>query len=489
VVAFASVAPPLEAQCPDGTPPPCGAQRHARESASASVAVLYFDNLSRDTTDAYLSDGLTEEIIVRLGQISRLDVKSHYLTRLYRGRVLVEPASLGRALGVGFLLTGSIRRDGSRLRVTVELVRAASGAHVWGDTFDRTSDNLLSLPAEIARAVARRITGRLQPQDRAVLARRITVDQAAYDYYLRGNYMFSRFTEPDLRAAIASYRRALSRDSSFALAHSRIAWAWNFLADDYVPPREAYPQARYAAERALAAESSASSLAALVFPTLTLDHDLAAAERMARRAYELNPDLAEASWGMMGVRWAQGRMTDAVAYSRRAWELDTLSSTAAIFHAATLASARRFEDLAAFLPHLRSALPEDETDGMEGLVRLGHGDCVGAVPLLRQSRKNEVRISLVPALVCAGQDTVARTILDSLLAERQRRYLPASILGVAYEALGDLERAFEWLQRAYDESDAVLLLLSAGPYFDGLRRDERFQTLVARAFATPDRRP
>src|SRR6058998_3811538 len=164
----------LTAQCPDGSAPPC---RAARVDAGRkpgvvpnSVAVLYFDNLSRDTADAYLADGLTEDIIVRLGQIERLAVKSRNAVKRFRERAAEDPAVLGRSLGVAYLVSGSVRRAGARLRVTVQLVRAADGLQVWGDVFDRSSGELLSIGEENARAVAAAVAGRLLPAERSRLA-------------------------------------------------------------------------------------------------------------------------------------------------------------------------------------------------------------------------------------------------------------------------------------------------------------------------------
>src|SRR6266851_2493636 len=142
---------PLAAQCPDGSPPPCRPQSTRLPQAPNSVAVLYFDNLSRDTADAYLADGLTEEITARLGQIARLVVKSRNAVRRYRA-VAIAPPTAGRTLGVAHLFSGSIRRAGRRLRVTVELVRAGSGDRLWGDQYDRTDADVLVIEEDVARA-------------------------------------------------------------------------------------------------------------------------------------------------------------------------------------------------------------------------------------------------------------------------------------------------------------------------------------------------
>ena len=188
---------------------------------------------------------------------------------------------------------------------------------------------------------------------------------------------------------------------------------------------------------------------------------------------------------MMAVEWAQGRTAEAANEARRAWERDTLSVVAGMFYAVNLYGARDYDDLEAFLPHLRSSAPESEVRGMEGLLSLGRGDCVAAGPLLAQARKIEARMSLIPALVCAGERERARERLDSLLAERRARYVPASIVAMAYYSLGDKDRAFEWLERAHDERDAFAFFLLTAPYFDLLRGDARFEALLRRIRLPP----
>ena len=149
--------------------------------------MLYFDNLSRDTADAYLADGFTEELIVRLGRIDRITLASRTAVRRYRGRSIDDPQTLGRTLGVTYLVNGSVRRSASRLRVTVELVRASTGLRIWGDQYDRMDADLLAVQAEVAEAVATPIAGRLAPGERASLGARPTQSPAAFDRFLRGN--------------------------------------------------------------------------------------------------------------------------------------------------------------------------------------------------------------------------------------------------------------------------------------------------------------
>lgn len=170
-------------QCPDGSAPPCG-RAVPRAPAATSVAVLYFDNLSRDTSDAYVADGLTEELMTRLGEIERLQVKSRTAVQRYRGRPIDDPVELARALNVAHLVSGTVQQGGGHLRVTVELTRAASGVRVWGQSYERPTTDLMGVEAEIAQAIAEGVGGRLAPAERRSLSARPSRNPEAYDHLM-----------------------------------------------------------------------------------------------------------------------------------------------------------------------------------------------------------------------------------------------------------------------------------------------------------------
>ena len=211
------------AQCPDGTPPPCRSARGVAAPPPSSVAVLYFDNASRDTNDVYLADGLSEEIISRLSGIERLTVRSRFLVRRYRGVALDDPAAVGRALNVSYFVSGTIRRAGGRLRVSAELIRAAGGAQVWGQEFEQSGGDVFAIQEAVAREVATGIVGRLLPAERQTLAVRPTQSAAAYEAFLRGNFHMARRDSAGMRRAITEFETALRLDPSYTDALSRIA--------------------------------------------------------------------------------------------------------------------------------------------------------------------------------------------------------------------------------------------------------------------------
>ena len=476
----ASVRPSF-AQCPDGTPPPCATRTHlAPAPAPNSVAVLYLDNLSRDTADAFLADGLTEEIIIRLNQVPRLDVKSRYEVQRFRGQAAQDPATLGRALRAAYLVTGSVQRVGERVRLRYEVIRAGTRTQVASDVIDRTSSDLLTVESDIAREVATAITGKLLPEERARLARRLTSDPVAYEEYLRGlQALNSSYDEGAQRSALAHFDRAIARDSSFAAAFAGKAEAWVWLADAFVAPREAYGQARRAAARALALDSSqALAYAMLGDAVLSLDFDARQAERLGRRAIALNPRGDQAHLTVSWALIAAGRMDEAAEEGRRAWQVDSLFSANGVNWAETLIRSHQLDSAAALLPRLRAILPPADADAVEGQILAARGDVRGAAHLLGWRYYGGLDAgTYVRALLANGDTTAARATVDSMLAVRASGYYNPLALARAYTALGDMDNAIEWLRRAIEERTQLLIYVRRDDDLASLRADPRYAAL------------
>jgi len=290
--------------------------------------VLYFDNLSPDTADAYLADGLTEELIARLGQLQRLAVKSRAAVQRFR-QSGADPLAAARALRVARFVTGSVRRAGSRLRVTVELVRAADGEHVWGDLYDRRDADLLAVEEEITRAVAAAIGGRLQPGERAALAARPTASPEAYDHFLRGNFELAQRTPRSVGRAIEEYERALRLDPGLTQALARIAyshavfvdWGWSYPG---VSPESLVARGLAAAEDAVrkAPRASDAWMALGLLRFHSRPRTLAGVDQAFREAITLDPRNAEALHQYGSVLTGLGRDSAAIAVWRQALELE-----------------------------------------------------------------------------------------------------------------------------------------------------------------------
>jgi serine/threonine-protein kinase len=470
---------PLAAQCPDGSAPPCKSTPRSLPAAN-SIAVLYFDNLTRDSAYAYLADGLTEELISRLGLVQRLDVKSRFESLRVRDRRGAGAAELGRELHAAYLLSGSVQPAAGRMRVTVELVRAASDTTVWRGLLNGAGGDLLAAQESIATAVVQAVAGQLLPQERTALGQRATRDSAAYDLYLRGRVLVSRLTEPDVRHAMELYRQALARDSTFALAWAGIAQTWVWLADNWLAPLEAYPRAREAAERALALDSSvALAYQALAFSVQVQDHDFARAEALARRAVALDPRLADAHASLGQILVIRGRPAEALAEAQRAWELDSLS---------LIGNANRSWALMV-LGRTREALAEarahhDVYDEAWALVELQR--CEEARSAVRRWSQED-RESwwywwiLGVTGACIGQRDEAHAALDSLATLARRRYAPPTLFAAIHATLGEADQAFEWLDRGYEGRDWYILFVNRQPWlYQSVQADPRWVALMRR---------
>ncbi len=484
VTALACIAPASAfAQCPDGTPPPCARPARALAPSPNSVAVLYLDNLSRDTGDAFLADGLTEEIIIRLSQVPRLDVKSRYEVARVRHQAAQDPAVLGRTLRAAYLVMGSVQRSGDRVRLRYEVIRTATRSQVAGDVIDRASSDLLTVESDIARQVATAVTGKLLPGERVTLERRLTSDPVAYEEYLRGLLLLnSSFDEPALRGALGHFDRAIARDSSFAAAFAGASVAWVWLADAYVSPREGYGQARVAAARALALDSSqALAYATLASAVLTLDRDSREAERLARRGVALNPRGAQAHLVLSWALQAADRLEESVAEGRRAWLADSLFSGNGINYAEALIVTHQLDSASAMLPRLRAIMPPEDVDGVEGALRAARGDLRGALRLVNWRYYGGVHAgTYVRALLAQGDTVAARATVDSMLAARAHGYYNPVALAKAYAALGDMDRGIEWLGRAIDERTQFVIGMIYDDELGPLRRDPRYAALEQR---------
>jgi TolB-like protein len=305
VVSAAARAP---AQCPDGTPPPCAGAAAPAHPAPNSVAVLTFENVTRDTSAQYLAEGLPDQILTRLGGVGRLTVVSRTVVRRLRNPDQLSVQQIGRALNAAYLVNGTIRAAGGRVRVSVEALRTASGEAIWSQTFDRAADDLIGIEEAVATEVAAGVAGRLSPQERRALGSRATTSSPAYEQFLRGNVLLARRTAASLQGAITAYRAATVTDSGFADAYGRLAYAyllsvmWN-PAPSSSEEDSLYGLSRLAATQALRLNPRSSDAwmgrAFWLAGWSSQDDSVLASLQAFRRAVELNPRNDEA-WHQYG---------------------------------------------------------------------------------------------------------------------------------------------------------------------------------------------
>ncbi len=479
------------AQCPDGTPPPCAAARPARAAAASSVAVLYFDSRSRDSNDLYLADGLTEEIISRLAGMERLTVRSRHLVQRYRGAAVGDPAAVGRALNVAYIVTGSVRRAGGRLRVSAELVRADGGAQVWGRQFDQAGDDVFAIQEAVASEVATGIVGRLLPAERQSLAARPTTSPAAYEAFLRGNFHAARRDSAGLMRALQEYEAALRGDPGYTDALSRVAWTYGVaqvnglhvgLPFDTLAARAM----RAAAEAVRRAPNSSDAWLAMGAARVAAQpRTLAGVQDAVERAITLDPTSAEAQHLLGFTLAVLGQDTAALERDRLALAINP-ARPVTLMHlvhhdakAGRHVEARRWVDSALvfdsqFAP-ARAALA--------ALLMLGGDTARARAEVARWRDLPQLRDLAEPAelaLALAGLDPAAARPLRARIRAAMPSDLPAIQTGYIAMLLMVASRDAELVVNLFESArprGAFVRYFMAFQIFDPIRGDSRFARL------------
>ena len=466
-------------------------ERHPTAARIRSLAVLPLTDVARDPEQDYFVDGMTEALIGELAQINALRVISRTSAMHYKATTKTVP-EIARELGVDGIVEGSVMRAGDRVRITAQLVHAASDRHLWARSYERDLRDVLQLQSEIARAIADEIQVEVTPQERARLSRIRPVNVEAHEAYIRGRYHWGR-VHPE--RSIEHFRRAIAIDPDNALAYAGIADSQCMIfgaAMQLVPPTELAPLARAAALKALELDESLAephvSLARVLF---WHDRDPVGAERELRRAIQVNPNCALAHF-ISGLQYADLKRTDeAIAELQRALQLDPVScwfATIAGFFLCELGQEeagrqqmQKALDLDPELFHLwslRSVLHTYEGRHSEAIAEAEKGVRLSSgLPFARGYAAY--------ALGMAGRRAEALAILDELEEMSHQRYVPASARALCCLGVGDLERALEWLEKGYEQRDSYLPHLRLVRAFRPLDPDPRYQDLLRRLGLLP----
>jgi len=477
----------LSAQCPDGSPPPCRPTSHITPPpAPNSVAVLYFDNLSPDTSDAYLADGITEEIASRLPDIRRMLAKqaSREGVRRLRETAPDYRIAAGRALGVRYLVEGSLRRAGSRVRVVVRLINGTNGFRTWGETYDRAAQDLLVLEDDIARQVARAVAGRLSPAEAAAIAPGPSRNPEAHEHYLRGNFYLFQRTAPALRRAIDEYEAAARIDPGFGDALGRIGYAYSLCLDlnlcRDLPHDSLLARGLAVTDRALRRDS-ASADAWLARGALLQDADprrYTGVEQALERALALAPRNAEA-WHRYGLFLRSvGRDSAATTAYHQALDIEPLRTIELNGLGATAFWAHQFEAAARWLD---SALAVDpglpNAYYLRARLRMLLGDTAGAradaEAYLRLTGNRLIEVINARIAAARGDAAEARRALDQLRRDAQSDWEAHVVILVALHEYADALAILEGVQPGLE-----LWAILRDPELESLRSNPRFQRLV-----------
>ena len=455
----------------------------------ASLAVLPFVNLSGDPEMEYLSDGITDTLINSLSQLRKLRVVPRSLTFRYKGRE-VDPQRVGSELNARAVLTGRVMQRGETLLIGTELMDVAKLSQLWGAQYNRKMADIFALQEEIAQEITDKLRLQLTGDEKKRLAKRATGNKEAYQLYLKGRYWSEKSTPEGFTKAIEYFQQAIAIDPNYALAYAGLADCYTLLpALAFLPPKEAYPKAREAALKALQLDDTlAEAHTSLALVKAQHDWDWSGAEKEFQRAIALNPDYAMAH-GWYGWTLANtGRCEESIAEAKRALELDPLSLYANSFLGIAFYHARRYDQA---IEQFRKALELDPNSSFshsflglayvyKSMYKEGIADLEKAVEIYRS------HVSLMflgRGYALAGRRAEAQKVLDQLNELSKEKYVPAFRRAEIYAALGEKDKAFEWLQKAYE--DHFIMAIRVEPVYDPLRSDPRFADLLRRMNLQP----
>jgi eukaryotic-like serine/threonine-protein kinase len=448
-----------------------------------SIAILPFANDTASPDAEYLSDGITESIINSLSQLPNLRVSARSLVFRYKGKD-VDPRTAGQELNVRAVLTGRVVQRGNTLTVQTELVDAGTGSQLWGQQYNRQLAEILTVQEDIASEISGRLQSRLTGEELRRMTKRYTEDTEAYQLYLRGRYNWNKGTIEGFEKAIDYFQQATEKDPKYGLAYAGLADSNLSLGTYWV---ESISEAKAAAMKALQIDDSlAEAHVAVGNIKLLLDWDWASADKEYKRAIQLAPSLALAhnQYGMYLA--AMGRLDEAVAAVQRALELEPLSPIINSDLAWYLLYGGKYDRAA---EQFRKTLEIDTsyvsahwglgiTYRQLGMFKEAINELNKALDLSGASPVISGHVGYTYA--ASGDAAAARKVLDELNQLSKRRYVSSVGVALIHTGLGDKDRAFEALQRAYDEHDFSLVFLKVAPWFQSLRTDNRFRDLLSR---------
>jgi len=464
-------------------------QSEAATVPDKSIAVLPFDNLSRDPDNAYFAEGVQDEILTRLAKIGDLKVISRTSTEKYKS----APANLreiAQQLGVAHIVEGSVQKAHDQVRVNVQLINALTDAHLWADTYDRKLLDIFSVESDIAKTIADTLQAKLSGSEKTAISKKPTANPEAYELYLKARFFWNKRTGADLKTAAQYFERALTADPSYGSAYAGLAQSYLLIpVFGAGAPRDFFPKAMVAAHRAIKLdETSAEGHSALAMLVL-FDFKFKESEEEFRRAIELNPNYATAHhWFGNSLLVTLGRFDEAIKEGERAVELDPLSLIINADLGSTLMIARRYDEAIA---QLRRTLA---LDGNFGYAHWNLGEALylkGDIPAAISEYEKAAALDDDPQILAllgrayadTGKREQALEILQKLNEKGQQHYVRKYLYTVVYTGLGDKATAIDYLEKANEDGDSPdTTWLKVDPIFDPLRNEPRFQQLIAKMF-------
>jgi TolB-like protein/Tfp pilus assembly protein PilF len=456
----------------------------ATATPNKSIAVLPFDNLSRDPDNAYFCEGVQDEILTRLAKVADLKVISRTSTQHFKSTPDNLP-QIAKQLGVAHILEGSVQKASDQVRVNVQLINALTDAHLWADTYDRKLTDIFAVESEIAKTIAETLQAKITGSEKSSITKAPTANPEAYELYLKGRFFWNKRTGADLRKAIEFFNQAIAKDPNYALAYAGLADSY-LLLPNYggAPTADVVPPARAAVTKALELDDSLAEAQASLGLLDTLDLRLERAITHFERAVQLKPNYATAHHWLGLGHLSLGHFDQAIAEEKRATELDPLSVIINADLAWTYVCAHRLDEAEA---QARRTLEIDPRFFLAhyylGGVRQAKGQLLEAISEFRQAfdlNGDSYSLAMLgQAYARAGNKTEAQKILARLNDEAKSRHVAPYAWALLYLGLGDKNRALDELETAYQRGDTnYLFVLKVDPLFDDLRGDPRFEALV-----------
>ena len=461
-------------------------------ASEKSIAVLPFDNLSRDPENAYFSEGIQDEILTRLAKIAELKVISRTSTQRFKSSPGDLP-QIAQQLGVANILEGSVQKPSDQVRVNVQLIHAATDTHLWADTYDRKLTDVFAVESEIAKTVAERLQAKLTGTAEHVLASRPTENPEAHQLYLKGRYFWNKRTTENLKKAIDFFEQAIAKDPAYAVAYSGLADAHAVL--PYyaaTSPKDDAGKALAAAGKAVKLDDSLAEAHTSLANALVLNLQFSDAVPEFQRAIELNPNYATAHHWYGELLQNDGRTDEALAELRRAHELDPLSLVINSVLGSTLIVAGQDD---AAIDQLQKTIAMDPNFDLAhwflGQAYEDKGRVTEAIQEYEKAIKLNsdptVLASLARAHALAGDNEIAGKILADLTNQSKQRYIPAYPLAVVHLALGNKDEALRLLEKSYEDlapfDTGVFGSIKIDRRLDALRGDPRFEALARKVMS------